>query len=154
MPLRILLALVTGLLVVTVDVNANAAGDDAAALQGEWIAISGEVQGQKIADDALYVFQLVIRGNKVTYAGSLESNFELDETSKPKVFSVTPLTGPRKGKTQRAIYSINGDILKVRMSNDPAKSSAQQLQEFATKPGDGTAVVTFKRKSSVRTAQY
>lgn len=146
MVFRVLLGVVMGLLIATSGVNANAAGDDTAALQGEWIAISGEVQGQKIANDALYVFKLVVRGNKVTFAGSLESNFELDETSTPKVVSVTPLTGPRTGTTQRAIYSIKGDILKLRMLNDPAKSNTQQLQEFVTKPGDGTAVVTFKRK--------
>lgn len=142
---RLLLALATGLFIAADDVKKDASKDDQAAMQGNWTATSGEIQGQKVTDEAIKVFKIVVKGNKITFTGTPGSTFELDATKKPRVIAVTPLDGPRKGKTQRAIYSIDKDTLKLCMSNDRTKDNQPPPKEFATKPGDGLTLITFKR---------
>jgi uncharacterized protein (TIGR03067 family) len=146
----VFLALAIGLFVAAGDVKADSSTEDLAAMQGTWTAISGEVQGQKVTDDAIRVYKIIVKGNTITFMGTLESTFELDVTKTPKVIAVTPLDGPRKGKTQRAIYSLENGIFKVCMASDPAKGNAQPPKELATRPGDGLAIVTLKRDTATR----
>ena len=148
----ILPALTIALSLTAVDVKGDAAKNDLAALQGTWVAISGEVQGQKVNDAALRVFKIVIKGTRITFAGNRESTFELDTATSPRLIAVTPLDGPRKGKTQRAIYSVEKDILKLCMPGDPTKEGLPP-REFTTRPGDGYTLVTFKRDTAARAGQ-
>lgn len=141
---RIPFALTLGLMITAVAVAADASKEDHAALQGSWTAVSGEVAGQAVNDEALRVFKIVVQDDKITFAGN-ESKFAVDASKTPKVIAVTPLAGPRKGKTQRAIYAIENNTFKLCLASDPAKPAPTPPTGFATQPGDGWVLVTFKR---------
>ena len=138
--------LIAGFLTVTICVADDASEADHVALQGTWTAVSGAVSGQEVTDDALKVFKIVVKGDKMTFAGN-ESTFALDADHAPRVIAVTPLSGPRKGKTQRAIYSLERNTFRLCMRAEP-KENAPPPEAFETKAGDGLVLVTFQRDAA------
>jgi uncharacterized protein (TIGR03067 family) len=145
---RVLLALAIGLLVAADDPKKNSADDDVAAMQGNWVGILGEIEGKKFGENEIQNFKVVVKGKKMTFPGGREGSFELDASKTPKIISLTPLDGPKKGKTQRAIYSIEKDSLKLCLTNSPAVDDPQPAKEFKTKAGDGLTLIVFKREAA------
>jgi uncharacterized protein (TIGR03067 family) len=91
----------------------------------------------------------VVTADKITFAmpGQEDQNasYKLDPTKKPKEIDLTPLDGPanEKGKTGRAIYSLDGDVLKICMPGSLA--TGERPTELATKEGGKTSLFIFKR---------
>jgi uncharacterized protein (TIGR03067 family) len=106
--------------ILTFLIAAGAAQDDAAkkdldALQGDWQAVSVEVDGKKKPDDEVKSARLTFKGDKVITTGKdmtkHEATFKLDPTKTPKVIDIMPSTGGDAGKTQVCVYAIEQEQL-------------------------------------------
>lgn len=136
-------------LLVGADAPSDALKKETEKLQGTWAAVSAEGNGEKAPEEAIKDFRIVIEGNSIIFnpkTQKRESTFELDLTKTPKEIVLTPTDGPRKGKPVRGIYTFEDEILKLCINNDQNKQSGKAPTEFATKPGDGLAVLTLKRQ--------
>jgi uncharacterized protein (TIGR03067 family) len=132
-------ALATSLLVA-----ADTPKTDQDRIQGAWVMVARETNGQ--ADDpASFKKQatLVFEGDKVIVKMGTRSadlgSFTLDPTKTPKFYNRTYPDGtPRYG-----IYELEGDTLKICI----ADLGKERPTTFATKPGDGTSLLIYKRES-------
>jgi uncharacterized protein (TIGR03067 family) len=125
---------------------------DLAALEGTWVITGKEFMGKQATkeeiDDLAAESELVIKDGKSTRTDLAtkkivnEATLKLDPTAKPKTVDVTYTSGPVKGTTDKAIYEIDGDTLKVCYTLEPG---AERPTEFAAKPDGKTFVLTFKR---------
>jgi RNA polymerase sigma factor (sigma-70 family) len=136
------------------DKPADKGKDDKEAIQGTW-QLSGVERGGKEAPDndndeakKIKSTKWVVTADKITFAmpGQEDQNasYKLDPTKKPKEIDLTPLDGPanEKGKTGRAIYSLDGDVLKICM---PGSLASERPTELATREGGKTSLFIFKR---------
>jgi len=71
----------------------------------------------------------------------------LDSTKSPKAIDLIGQDGPSRGKTQRGIYELSGDTLKVCL---PLDETGARPTSFVTKVGLKVATITFKRTAEVR----
>jgi RNA polymerase sigma factor (sigma-70 family) len=121
-------------------------GSDKDALQGTWVAVSGERDGDKLSEDAYW--KLVFDGEAVTLVGpkkkdggnEREGTFTLDADKKPKEINLTfgslVLTG---------IYELKGTTLKTFWrENDRAGLAA----DFDSKKGGILMVFEKKGKAA------
>jgi uncharacterized protein (TIGR03067 family) len=141
--------LVSGL-VVAADVPPKDAGKkELEKLQGIWVAVSGEHNGAKAPDAAIKSWKMVVKGNKITFNPQTDNAqvvFELDPTKTPKEFVFTPLDGPRKGESRRAIYSFENELFKLCWDNDEKSPNDKPPTGFSTKQGDGLWILVAKRQ--------
>ena len=73
-----------------------------------------------------------------------EPIFALDTTKTPKTIDVTDTKGKNKGKTQKGIYTFEGDdTLKIAMSGE----MGERPTSFKTKEGSKFMVIVLKAKS-------
>jgi uncharacterized protein (TIGR03067 family) len=118
---------------------------DQEAIQGKWVIVSFTVNGQPMAEDTYKDLRLEIKGDKylITQGGETASRtFKLDPTRKPKAMDVTYDDGPNKGKTNHAIYALEGDILTICRHQQPAM---ERPKEFTAEAGSGRALIMWKR---------
>ena len=96
--------------------RANVPPDDQADLQGTWQATAAVDGGTPEYESRVSLLKLKIKGDHYTYDfgdHSFSADFNVDPTKTPKEMNVTFLEGPQTGKTMRAIYSLDGDTLKI-----------------------------------------
>ena len=67
--------------------------------------------------------------------------YKLDPAAKPAGFDMTHADGPDKGKTQKGIYSFEGDSLTICF-----REAGQRPREFTAKAGSGQAMFVLKRE--------
>ena len=94
--------------------------DDATAIQGTWVAVSGEADGKEASADEIKDFQVVFTADKLVFnpkGDNRASSYKLDPAKTPKVIEVTPQDGPAKGKTLHGLYELDGDRLKLCLQN-------------------------------------
>jgi uncharacterized protein (TIGR03067 family) len=142
------LALAVGLLLA-----ADAPKDDKEQLQGRWVMVSLELDGEKVPEDQVATGRLVVEGNRYTptYAGvDYPETFTLDPSVTPKEIDFTYTDGPRKGETVKGIYKLEGDqyvMCRALRSEDP------RPKQFATESGSGLALVVWKRDTPAEAAK-
>src|SRR5262249_43083880 len=89
-------------------------------MQGEWKTLIVEHAGQKKPAKEIKEWVLVVKDSQMTGKdGELVqdvSTFDLDLTQKPKVIRITYIDGPDKGHSMAGIYELDGDKLKICMS--------------------------------------
>jgi uncharacterized protein (TIGR03067 family) len=115
--------------------------------QGTWHAVSAEADGTKLPAEAINGFIMVVEGNTIVFTPKVDkrqSTFAVDPTKSPKQIIFTPLDGPRKGETQRAIYAFEGGQLKLLVNNDP-NGKRDAPTEFSTRRGDGLRLLVLKQ---------
>jgi uncharacterized protein (TIGR03067 family) len=149
------LLLVLGVLVAAGPVIAR--GDDDASefiekLQGEWEGVEIERQGEKGSEESAKAFVLTFKGDEVAFGSPKSrrirrSTYKLDPTKSPMEIDLTPLDGLEKGKTQRCIFSIENDRLRL-CAHRSAKTADKRPTEFKTKAEDGLILVLLKRVES------
>jgi uncharacterized protein (TIGR03067 family) len=115
-------------------------------LQGTWKGVSGENDGNPIAEDAAKNQELIVMGDKYTLkVGGKEEEqgtLKLDPTKTPKTMDITITSGMDKGKTQLAIYQIDGDTFKICYAPAGSKDRPKQL---STKAGNKEGLLVLKK---------
>ena len=121
------------------------AKNDQAQLQGEWVMVSGQRDGQAFPENLRATFKRVAKGDETTVTMSdqifLKAKFTLDPSKKPKAIDYSVTGGPYAGKTQPGIYEFDGDQVKFCFST-PGK---ERPTDFTTKQNDGRTLSSWKR---------
>jgi len=110
-------------------------------LQGTWKAVSVTDNGRTESGDAVKTLKLQIKKDAYTYVigdKNFSARFTIDPSKKPKQMDVTFEEGPQKGKTMRAIYSLDGDKLKI-------CGGDERPTEFSAKAKSKAVLFEFER---------
>jgi RNA polymerase sigma-70 factor (ECF subfamily) len=126
---------------------------DLAMLEGTWVIVGKEFMGKKSTKDEIEklaaVYEVVVKDGKWTFWSNdtgkkaivNEGMLKLDPKATPKELDIIYTSGQSKGTTDKTIYELDGDTLKVCYP----VMSAKRPTEFAGK-GDGNALFnTYKR---------
>ncbi len=128
---------------------AQEAKTDLDKLQGTWRAVSLEAQGQKAPAEAIEAAELTltITGDKYVEKQkgetSEEGTLKFHPDKNPRQLDIHIGTGKDKGKTQLAIYKIDGDAFTVAIA--PAESK-ERPESFTTKADTPYAVQVLRRE--------
>src|SRR5262249_28644075 len=121
-------------------------------LTGTWQTVAYTRDGNKASDQGLPKIKLVIDANgRATALRSGETFFagttRLDPTTDPMSIDVTYTEGESKGKTAFGIFKIEGDLLTI------CRALPGQVRptEFASAPGNGHLLMTYKRENPATT---
>lgn len=113
--------------------------------EGEWRMVSGIMNGSPMDQSVVQWVKRVTQGNQTTvYAGPqvmMKFEFTRDSSKSPKTIDYLNLAGPNKGKAQRGIYKLDGDLLTVFI----AAPGGARPTEFRAAPGDGGTLTVWKR---------
>jgi len=124
------------------------AGDrpvDAKAIQGTWLMVKAELNGQAMKDDSLKKITLKLDGGKceVTAESVDKGTYTLDPAAKPKILDIIDTEGPNVGRKIPAIYELQGDTLRVCYGLGGTRPT-----EFKSLGGTQTFLVTYQRKKA------
>jgi len=115
-----LVLLIAGSLLASDVSKDDAVKKDLQLLQGEWIMVSSERDGEKVPEERIKTFKRTVTGNKftVTWEGedgahTVSGVMTIDPTQKPKTVDVLFTEGPSKDKTFQAIYKVEGDTFTI-----------------------------------------
>jgi uncharacterized protein (TIGR03067 family) len=123
----------------------TASGAEVDGLQGEWVVVAMEEDGEKAPADDLKGMKWVVKGNEITASqpgGTGKMTFRLDRGKTPKEIDITSLDGNLKGTTSPGIYAIEGRRLRVCNAEQ-----GRRPKEFATAPGDGREMITLEKEA-------
>jgi uncharacterized protein (TIGR03067 family) len=120
-------------------------------LEGTWEQVSAAEDGNKpkavsrtdlILGDGKFIIHLTMRAGLADNVGTyIEYKYAADPTQKPPTMDITPLSGAQKGKTIRAIYTIEKDELKICQTT---LAEMERPTEFVSKRG--TLLLIFKKR--------
>jgi uncharacterized protein (TIGR03067 family) len=125
-------------------------------LQGTWEMVAAETRGKTLDEDARKQFErgtpllkrIVIKKSALQLCLDNERPddwlpFEIDFSTQPRMvrWSLFKSSEPEF----YAIYTLDGDTLKVAICLKNAQSKEQTPKDFKTKEGDGNYIYVFKR---------
>ena len=123
----------------------DVARKDREGIQGTWSIVTLEADGEQAPAEIVASLKLVFKGDKLTFTpgepGFTNYTYKLDPAAKPAGFDMTHADGPDKGKTQKGIYSFEGDSLKICFGE-----AGRRPREFTAKAGSGQAMFVLKRQ--------
>ncbi|HLX63452.1 MAG TPA: TIGR03067 domain-containing protein [Planctomycetota bacterium] len=126
---------------------ARAAEDPKDALQGVWIAQSGERDGAASPAEDIKSVKITITADKFTLQEKdekdMECAYKIDTTQSPKQLDLTPAN--KENKPVHAIYELKGDELKI-CARQADSSDGPRPTEFATKKDSHFALLVLKRE--------
>src|SRR5262249_2195520 len=112
-------------------------------LDGTWVATSYVDHGKKGSDVIEAKFTLVLKDGKYTVRlnGDVadEGTYTVDASKNPKQIDTTSNGGGKKGKVDRGIYELKGDVLKTAFDEITLQKRPTAFD------GDKYQVVEFKR---------
>jgi uncharacterized protein (TIGR03067 family) len=120
--------------------------DDLKAMEGTWRVESVEAGGKAVEAEDLQSLELTISGEHYTVKtkdGMDVGTLKLDETQKPRTMDATKTEGFDAGKVVKAIYTIEGNTLKVCCAPD----GGQRPTELATKEGEAVVLIVYRREA-------
>jgi uncharacterized protein (TIGR03067 family) len=128
-------------------VHAGVAAADLASLQGAWDYVSVMDEGISVEPDGLVGAQVVFTGDKMTLVSpdrKVHADFSiaLDPAKTPKTIDVTWLSVSFNGHSNKGIYDLKGDILRI---CQPEKPTQPRPTSFAAPEGFGLNLVTLKK---------
>jgi uncharacterized protein (TIGR03067 family) len=127
------------------DGYADGMTDDISSLQGRWQITSLEMKGAPLPGTLFANAQIIVDGDWFTSLGmgaEYGGRMTVDATAQPKRFSVKfDGDGPESGRTNHAIYELNGDDWRICVD----VSGNGVPAEFKTTPGDTFAYETLAR---------
>jgi uncharacterized protein (TIGR03067 family) len=118
---------------------------DLAQIQGEWVMVSGERDGQALPEQFVKTSRRICQGDQtiaiVNGEIGLQAKFTLDPSKKPKTIDYDLTGGPNKGLIQLGIYEIDGDTLRFCQSTpgEPRPTA------FDAKAGTRCTMTVWKR---------
>jgi uncharacterized protein (TIGR03067 family) len=120
--------------------------DDLGKLQGEWSAVSGEMDGEPLPDAYVKNGKRILKDNELTVRFGeytfLKATVSIDATKEPAEIDYVIKEGPDKGKVRKGIYALDGDTFKSCMGL-PDKP---RPKTFEGKQGDGQTYSIWKRQ--------
>jgi RNA polymerase sigma-70 factor (ECF subfamily) len=124
----------------------DAAREDRQKMQGTWKAVSVESGGKKRPDQDIKKWKLFVAGDKMTARDGDdlldESTFALDAGKKPRAIEITYTAGPDKGKKLTGIYAVEGDLLKICVTQRDKDGPT----DFVSKPDTDHTLVVLKKE--------
>jgi RNA polymerase sigma-70 factor (ECF subfamily) len=121
-------------------------------LQGRWLVVGAEEEGQKIHPEDLKKAKetFVVKGRKMTYCrdGQVQvtMRISLEPRETPKAIDLTFLGGKEKGYKNHAIYQLDGDTFKLRMNDKFGGNSVDERPtDFSTVNGKEAVLFILKR---------
>jgi len=122
------------------------AAADLKAMVGKWDIQKAELGGKDVAGSykKAVKFEVAAGGKFTTQVGEgkYDGTFTVDPAKKPKRMDIKPSTGPNKGKTLTAVYTLDGDDLTICYD----LTGADYPTGFESKPDTKLFLVTYKRK--------
>ncbi len=119
---------------------------DKAALQGIWQVTASVSKGEKSSADEIKDLALIFRddGIAVREGGKTHDNFSylIDPTRKIKEIDLILKAGPQKGRIDRGIYRIDGDMLTICIQSN---KDAPRPTEFQSPTGSQLWLVVLQR---------
>jgi uncharacterized protein (TIGR03067 family) len=85
-------------------------------IEGNWVMVSGEQDGQTIPEEELRKYSLVIEGNQHTVTwteAELKGTHELNTARTPMTIDATDTAGPFEGMSLKGIFKVEGDRFTV-----------------------------------------
>ena len=139
---KLLVVLTAGLLLAAAD-----AKKDLERMQGTWLVVANEVDGQRAPEAEIKKadLRLTIQGNSFTYTAGgkpvLEGSFTIDPAKKPKHLDAKG-TLPNGTMTKSiGIYELDGDTMRVCF----VEGQGERPKEFKTAPGSNAILTVYKR---------
>lgn len=90
---------------------------DVDGIQGTWKLSALEYNGKQAPAEIVATLKLVFKDDTLTFTpgepGFTNYKFKLDPTTKPAGFAMTHADGTNKGETEKGIYLLEGDRLKI-----------------------------------------
>ena len=115
-------------------------------LQGTWVMVSMESEGEQVAPENLKDSTSEYRGNALTLRKGetvrRRGIVTLNPSRKPKAINTWDQDGPFADQTVPGIYELDGDVLKLCF----ARPGEERPKEFTTKGGTGFLYCVYKRK--------
>ena len=113
-------------------------------LNGTWVVTSFTMDGNKVPEDDVAKFKLVLEGKKYTLKQEdnvvSKGTTKIDPSKKPKTIDISP-EGDGEGSTWPGIYEIDGDSYKVCYN----AGGKDRPAKFAAESGSGFNLIVFKR---------
>jgi RNA polymerase sigma factor (sigma-70 family) len=123
--------------------NATPPAKEISDLEGEWVVVAMEGDGEEATADDVKGMKWVVKGNEITASQpglTGKMSFKLDPKKTPKEIDVTALDGDLKGTTSPGIYSLEGQRLCV------CFGEKVRPKKFATAPGGGLTMLTLEKE--------
>jgi uncharacterized protein (TIGR03067 family) len=114
-------------------------------LQGDWIMVSTERNGEALPDEQVKAVKRTIKDDAFTVTRDGETlakgKFTIDPSKSPKTIDVTWTEGDNKDKTIMGIYEIDGANQKICY----ASLGKDRPKEFSSKGEEGITLSVWKR---------
>jgi uncharacterized protein (TIGR03067 family) len=146
MRVRGLLAALTVALLLGADKPADANKKDLERMQGDWVAASQVVDGEKSGDDEAQIIFRTVKDD--TYTVSVfdkpigKGTFTIDATKKPRTIDAKPATAEKDSPPLLGIYEIDGDTFRACF----AAPGKERPKDFDCKAGSGHRLTVWKRE--------
>jgi RNA polymerase sigma-70 factor (ECF subfamily) len=132
--------------------EAGKAQTDRERLQGTWLVVGAEEQGEKVSEKGLQEAKetFVVKGETMTYCrdGKVQVTMKirLDPGKIPATVDLEFTGGKEKGYKNYAIYRLDGDTLKLRMNDKFGGNSVNERPaNFSTAEGKEAVLFILKR---------
>jgi uncharacterized protein (TIGR03067 family) len=99
----------------------DAANKDRENIQGTWKVVAMEADGEQAPAEIVAAMKLIFKGDTLTFKpgepGFTNYTYKLDPTTKLASVDMTHADGEDKGQTDKGIYFLDGDNLKICMGS-------------------------------------
>jgi uncharacterized protein (TIGR03067 family) len=139
---RVLLVLTVALLVAADDANKK----DRERMQGDWVAASQVIDGQKLGDDEAQTLFRTVKDDTYTVFSFKKpvgkGTFTIDATKKPKTIDARSAAAAKDAPPLLGIYEIDGDTFRACFA-PPGK---ERPKDFDCKADSGHTLTVWKRE--------
>jgi uncharacterized protein (TIGR03067 family) len=123
------------------------AGGPKTEFEGEWRMISGVMDGTVMKESDVQWVKRLTSGNEVVIQAGpqtlMKMTFTNDASKSPQTMDYVHIAGAHKGKTQEAIYKLEGSRLTV----CAAAPGSSRPKTFESNRGDGRSLTVWDRNS-------
>jgi uncharacterized protein (TIGR03067 family) len=123
----------------------DAVRKDRDGIQGTWKIVALEADGKQAPAEIVAALKLVFKGDSLTFTpgepGFSNYNYKLDPTTTPARFDMTHADGPKQGESDKGIYSLEGNHLRICFGKANTRPKG-----FTTTAGSGVGMYTLERE--------